>query len=452
MNLKKRIAHKQNVFMDSSSGRSDSDNNDDYLNIEAVNQAVKNPMEKSADKESTPCCGKHVQRLVRFAKRISKSNQFTKSSKSSMIKQRKEDQLLNTIIRIANEVYLQNCTQSTNESHFIGTSNTYLNIKRYNKNIMIAGYPFVQQIFRAKRHGQTQQCSSEFLVGSLNQLFNIHPDDQSYNEDSQFPTDLSLISVERTPKYDTLRVFKPKHGFTRKHNAEAFDKIIRRNEKQEADSRTDVQNACSNLTSQMERSAKDKQIEDIENLYCEDTSKRMNPVMNNASLVNRTTYENCMKVCKNKIEESNKNKDNKQRAKTNFTQDQTVPRKHENKDVKGLRQKMNCKVKGQTKQFTLQKPVYAITLQDKHLIESMSHDDTIRHAMHEYFNNDEKSHFSRPSVPIPSMHPLLPYKTRYLEEESDTTSDHYVDTRLVTRLDEDDEEDEEKENQRATYV
>lgn len=44
-------------------------------------------MGKSADEESTPCCGKHVQRLVRFAKRMAKSNQFMKSPKSSKTKQ-----------------------------------------------------------------------------------------------------------------------------------------------------------------------------------------------------------------------------------------------------------------------------------------------------------------------------------------------------------------------------
>lgn len=49
-----------------------------------INKTVlSGPMEKFADEESTPCCSKHVQRLVQFAKRISKSNQFTKSSPKS---------------------------------------------------------------------------------------------------------------------------------------------------------------------------------------------------------------------------------------------------------------------------------------------------------------------------------------------------------------------------------
>lgn len=48
-----------------------------------INKTVlSDPMEKFADEESTPCCSKHVHRLVRFAKRISKSNQFTKSFKT----------------------------------------------------------------------------------------------------------------------------------------------------------------------------------------------------------------------------------------------------------------------------------------------------------------------------------------------------------------------------------
>lgn len=303
---------------------------------------------------------------------------------------------------------------------------------------MIEGYPFVQQIFKAKRRGPIQQCSSGIFVGSFKQLFNIYPDDRFYYEDTQLPNDVSLISVERNPKYDTLLVLILQHGLTRNHKAESFDKMIRRNAKQEADSRTDVSFACSILTSRMESSAKNKREESIKELYNADTSKRINPVMNNLSLINKLKNEPCMQICKNKIEEIKIQNDISQRAKPSFKQ--IVARKDENRDVKGSREKIKSKVKGQTKHFIPRKPVYAITLQDKHLIESMSHDDTLRHTMHEYFNNDEKIHFSRPSVPIPSMHPLLPYKTRYLDEESDTSSDHNVETQLGTRLEEYDEE------------
>ncbi|CAC5365104.1 unnamed protein product [Mytilus coruscus] len=235
---------------------------------------------------------------------------------------------------------------------------------------------------------------------SYKQFFNIQPEDQFYHEDTQIYNDLSL---ERTPKYDTIRVLKPQHGFTRNHNAESLDQIIQRNSKQKADSGTDVQSACSILTSHMESSAKNKREEDIQELYEKDTFKRIYPVINNASLINRSTYDHFAK-------------------------------KDENKDVKGSRQTMSCKVIGQTKHFTLQKPVYSIPLQDKHLIEYMSHKDIVRHAMHAYFDNDEKSNFSSPSVTIPPMHPLLSYKLRYLNEKSDTTSDHNVETQLVTRL------------------
>lgn len=57
------------------------------------------------------------------------------------------------------------------------------------------------------------------------------------------------------------------------------------------------------------------------------------------------------------------------------------------------------------------------------IVEDFIRDDIVRQAVYDCFNNEQKMHFQRPLVPWPSMHPLLPYKVRYLDEQS---TDHHT--------------------------
>ncbi|CAC5404083.1 unnamed protein product [Mytilus coruscus] len=93
----------------------------------------------------------------------------------------------------------------------------------------------------------------------------------------------------------------------------------------------------------------------------------------------------------------------------------------------------NSKVKTQTMH-----PEWKIYLQHgedqlRNLVSDYFGDDMIRQAVYGMLEPDVdrrfKASFERPNVPWPSMHPLLPYKLRFLDEDEDhnhTLSDHFT--------------------------
>ncbi|VDH98366.1 Hypothetical predicted protein [Mytilus galloprovincialis] len=81
------------------------------------------------------------------------------------------------------------------------------------------------------------------------------------------------------------------------------------------------------------------------------------------------------------------------------------------------RKKMvDAKVKKTSKYEAPKLNIFTTLDDDETGISTVLRDDTVRQAIHGWFNNETKIQFQRPSIPWPSMHPLLPYKLRYLDE------------------------------------
>lgn len=80
------------------------------------------------------------------------------------------------------------------------------------------------------------------------------------------------------------------------------------------------------------------------------------------------------------------------------------------------RKMVDAKVKKTSKYKTPKFNIFTTLDDDKTGISTVLKDDIVRQAMYDWFNNESKIQFQRPSIPWPSMHPLLPYKLRYLDE------------------------------------
>lgn len=77
---------------------------------------------------------------------------------------------------------------------------------------------------------------------------------------------------------------------------------------------------------------------------------------------------------------------------------------------------VDAKVKKTSKYKALKFNIFTTLDDDKTGISTVLRDDIVRQAMYGWFNNETKIQLQRPSIPWPSMHPLLPYKLRYLDE------------------------------------
>ncbi|CAC5365101.1 unnamed protein product [Mytilus coruscus] len=94
-------------------------------------------------------------------------------------------------------------------------------------------------------------------------------------------------------------------------------------------------------------------------------------------------------------------------------------------NIQTTRTKMrNAKVKSSSKYKPPKLNIF--TTRDENIsniVDDFIKEDIVRQAVYDCFNNEQKMHFHRPLVPWPSMHPLLPYKVRYLDEQS---TDHHT--------------------------
>lgn len=161
-----------------------------------------------------------------------------------------------------------------------------------------------------------------------------------------------------------------------------------------------------------------------------DQFKNVNEVSTNASL--STKSDNHMSD-QNTIETENKRPTLVQKESTasNYSPKNSSEIKFEQaqaiEEEGCLRKKVTSKVKGQTSHAP-QKPFYIITTQDDEVVRQLLSDfplhDFVRKETNHFFRNEQKMHFTRPSIPIPSMHPLLPYKLRYLDEVE--PSEHHI--------------------------
>lgn len=77
---------------------------------------------------------------------------------------------------------------------------------------------------------------------------------------------------------------------------------------------------------------------------------------------------------------------------------------------------VDAKVKKTSKYKAPKFNIFTTLDDDKTGISTVLRDDIVRQAMYGWFNNETKIQLQRPSIPWPSMHPLLPYKLRYLDE------------------------------------
>ncbi|OPL33935.1 hypothetical protein AM593_09567, partial [Mytilus galloprovincialis] len=89
----------------------------------------------------------------------------------------------------------------------------------------------------------------------------------------------------------------------------------------------------------------------------------------------------------------------------------------------------NSKVKTQSKPVReLKIYLQSVEVDFAGLVNEYFEDNMIRQAVYGFCSLDEtrrnKTSFGRPNVPWPSMHPLLPYKLRYLDENEETSDFH----------------------------
>lgn len=94
-------------------------------------------------------------------------------------------------------------------------------------------------------------------------------------------------------------------------------------------------------------------------------------------------------------------------------------------NIRTTRTKMkNAKVKSNSKYKPPKLNIFTTRNENiSNIVDDFIKEDIVRQAVYDCFNNEQKMHFQRPLVPWPSMHPLLPYKVRYLDEQS---TDHHA--------------------------
>ncbi|CAC5374649.1 unnamed protein product [Mytilus coruscus] len=251
---------------------------------------------------------------------------------------------------------------------------------------------------KCKRKEIEKQYGSTVLVGTPERWYTLNAAVTTYTNSEYNVSSSLFVNIERTPEHNSATFWHP------------VDKLD--NEK--------IVELCHGALIKTNTS------------ISSDLFKNLDDVSTNASL--STNSGNHMSD-QNKIETENKRTTLVQKELTASNYSQTSENNSEIKFEQAQaiqeegcrRKKVTSKVKGQTRHAP-QKPFYIITTQDEEVVRQLLLDfplhDFVRKETNHFFRNEHKMHFTRPSVPIPSMHPLLPYKLRYLDEVE--PSEHHV--------------------------
>lgn len=219
---------------------------------------------------------------------------------------------------------------------------------------------------KRKRKEIEKQNGSTVLVGTPERWFTLKAALTTYTNSEYNVLSSLFVNIERTPEHTSATFLHPVDKLDNEKNVELCHGAL-------------------NTTNTSISSDKCKNLDDFSG---------------NASLSKKSS--NHMSD-QNKIESENKRK-------TRFQKELTAHY-----------------LKGQTKHAP-RKPFYMVNSMDNEVLrQSLSYfylHDFVRKAPNQFFRNEQKIRCIHPSVPIPSMHQLLPYNLRYLDEEE--PSEHHI--------------------------
>lgn len=239
---------------------------------------------------------------------------------------------------------------------------------------------------------------SAVLVGTPERWLTLNAAIHTYSNTEHNGASSLFVNIERTPKRDSVIFWRP------------VDKLTN-------EQLLDLCHGALNKTTSSISLNQFKNLNDVSMNISLSTNSG-----NNVSDQNKFESENKKTTpVQNESTASNYSETIEKKSDITFEQVQAV------QEEKCRRKKVTSKVKGQTRHVP-QKPFYIITIRDEEVVRQLLLDfplhDFVRKETNIFFRNEQKMHFTRPSVPIPSMHPLLPYKLMYLDGVE--TLDHHV--------------------------
>lgn len=264
--------------------------------------------------------------------------------------------------------------------------------------IMIGDNRFCYIKLKCERKESEKQNGSTLLVGTSDRWFTLGAAVTTYRNSEYNVSSSLFVNIERTPEHNCATFLHP------------VDEL--KNEK--------IVELCHGALNKTNTSISSDQCQNLDDVFT-NASIATNS-FNHVSDQNK--FESDIKKiipAQNELTVSNYSQTSEKNSEIKYEQAQAI------QEEGCRRKKVTSKVKGQTRHVP-QKPSYIITTQDEEVVRQLLSDfplhDFVRKETNLFFRNEQKMHFTRPSVPIPSMHPLLPYKLLYLDEVE--TSEHHV--------------------------
>ncbi|XP_052087300.1 uncharacterized protein LOC127724403 isoform X2 [Mytilus californianus] len=285
-----------------------------------------------------------------------------------------------------------NITDITNQNE-ISTDKEQLDT---NACIKIGDNSFCYTKLKCERKEIEKQYGSTVLVGTPERWFTLNAAVPTYTNSEYNVSSSLFVNIERTPEHNSATFLHPVDKLKNEKIVELCHGALHKiNTSSDQFQNLDDVSTNASLSTNSFNHVSDQNILESEN-------KKTTPVQNEVT-------------ASNYFQTSEKNSEIK------YEQAQAI------QEEGCRRKKVTSKVKGQTRHVP-QKPFYIITTQDEEFVRQLLLDfplhDFVRKETNHFFRNEQKMHFTRPSVPIPSMHPLLPYKLLYLDEVE--TSEHHV--------------------------
>ncbi|VDI27097.1 Hypothetical predicted protein [Mytilus galloprovincialis] len=333
--------------------------------------------------------------------------------------------------RISTDEYQLHSRRSSDGS-ISSTSSSYFEIdpdSLENDEISIAhgihihrGVQFVYSIFIFKRLIKAVTVFSIYLFGFYNELYTRKSAKIRFRNNEASVKDFKILKFSRTRKKDIVEVYKTLYPHRVRDLIKLFkDQICPPSSKplnslnsSLQPSSAPISNACTKQVATINCSIILPDVQQGQQTIKRHVEKQIHPSVNKIPKDKKFEKE----VIPSKVvlkSHQNRLASSKIRTTSSNNRDTTQTTRIKMK---------NAKVKSSSNYKPPKLNIF--TTRDENIsniVEDFIRDDIVRQAVYDCFNNEQKMHFQRPLVPWPSMHPLLPYKVRYLDEQS---TDHHT--------------------------
>ncbi|CAC5365106.1 unnamed protein product [Mytilus coruscus] len=289
------------------------------------------------------------------------------------------------------------------------------------------GIQFVYSIFIFKRPLKAVTVFSIYLFGFYNELYTRKSAMIRFQNNEASVNDFKIIKLTRTRKQDIVEVFKTLYPYRVQDLIQTFPEqsyppsskpvtslaSLSLNSSSQQSS-APISNACTKQVKTINCSIALPDVQQAQQTISKHDEKQIHPSVN--TIPKDKTFEKEV-IPSKALLQSHKNRLASSKIRTTSSNNRD--------NIRTTRTKMkNAKVKSSSNYKPPKLNIF--TTRDENIskiVDDFIKEDIVRQAVYDCFNNEQKMHFQRPLVPWPSMHPLLPYKVRYLDEQS---TDHHT--------------------------